>query len=267
MIIDFHMHVFPEKIVKKTMEKLVEVCILPPHTDATLSDTLNKMDKWGVDIGVLLNIATKPSQQNTINNTAAALQEQNDRMFCFGSVHPDAEDVEEEVQRIKSLGLKGIKLHPDYQNFFLNESRADRMYKAIEESGLPLVIHAGYDPVSPEVVHAEPYMIADVLDRFPKLTLIAAHFGSRQLYDDVEKYLVGRDNVYFDTGLMPYEHGCPKEQFERIVRKHGADKILFASDCPWGNPAETIEYIESTSLSSAEKELIYSENAKRLLKI
>lgn len=267
MLIDFHMHTFPDIIVKKTMEKLIEVCILPPHTDGSLKNTLEKMDKWGVDIGVLLNIATKPSQQNTINNSAALIQSRNENIICFGSVHPDAQDLEEEVERIKSLGLKGIKLHPDYQNFFLNDRKADRMYKAIEASGLPLVVHTGYDPVSPDTIHAEPYMIADVLDRFPNLTFIAAHFGSRGMYDGVEKYLVGRKNLYLDTGLMPYDHGCPTEQFERIVRNHGVDKILFASDCPWGSPSDTLEYIEHTSLTSNEKELIYSENAKRLLNL
>lgn len=265
MYIDFHTHAFTDSIAEKAVGKLEQTVIDAGYkeraeTRGTISQLLEKMDEWGVDRAVVLPIATKPSQQLSINNWAAEVM--SDRLYCFGTVHPDAEDALTELERIKSLGLKGIKLHPDYQNFFANEERMFPIYEKCAELKLPVIFHAGFDVLSPDCIHCTPQMSAEVLGKFPDLTVILAHLGGNELWDDVEKYLVGK-NVYFDTAFI--DGHISDEQLLRIIRSHGADKILLASDCPWHPSSAEIALIERLPLSDEEKELIYCKNALRLL--
>ena len=122
MVIDFHTHAFSDKIVEKAMGSLVETSGIKPYTDGSVKGLLEHMDKCGVDKSVILPIATKPAQQKIINSWANEIM--SDRIYPFGSVHPDAEDICEELERIKELGLYGVKLHPDYQNFMADEEKA-----------------------------------------------------------------------------------------------------------------------------------------------
>ena len=136
------------------------------------------------------------------------------------------------------------------------------IYEKCAELKLPVIFHAGFDVLSPDCIHCTPQMSAEVLGKFPDLTVILAHLGGNELWDDVEKYLVGK-NVYFDTAFI--DGHISDEQLLRIIRSHGADKILLASDCPWHTPALEIRFVESLDLSEEEKELIYYKNAGRLL--
>ena len=180
MIIDFHIHTFPDALAERAVKKLSETAKIPSYTDGTVTDTLRKMKQWKVDKGVFLNIATKPSQQRTINDRCLSM---NDPLIIpFGSVHIDSEDRLEELERVKKLGMKGIKLHPDYQGFFFDDPRAYPVYERCADLGLIVVIHAGSDPVSPGGIHADPQAIVRVLDRFPRLILVAAHFGGTMCF-------------------------------------------------------------------------------------
>ena len=179
MIIDFHIHTFPDALAERAVKKLSETAKIPSYTDGTVTDTLRKMKQWKVDKGVFLNIATKPSQQRTINDRCLSMNDP--RIIPFGSVHIDSEDRLEELERVKKLGMKGIKLHPDYQGFFFDDPRTYPVYERCADLGLIVVIHAGSDPVSPGVIHADPQAIARVLDRFPRLILVAAFWRDRLL--------------------------------------------------------------------------------------
>ena len=149
MLIDFHMHVFPDHLSQKALEKLSKTAGgIPYYTNGTVSDTAAKMKEWNVDYGVFMNIATSPKQQASINSWASAVQKEYGNIFCFGSVHPDAEDCVDELYRIKELGLKGVKLHPDYQNFFVDDERVYPIYDTLSRLQLPILFHAGYDAVS-----------------------------------------------------------------------------------------------------------------------
>lgn len=266
MLIDFHMHVFPDHLSQKALEKLSKTAGgIPYYTDGTVGDTVAKMKAWNVDYGVFMNIATSPKQQESINNWASAVQREHENIFCFGSVHPDAEDCVEELYRIKELGLKGVKLHPDYQNFFVDDERVYPIYDTLSRLQLPILFHAGYDAVSPTMIHGPSNGIARVAEMFPRLTIIAAHMGGLNRYDDTEEYLAGQSNVYLDTSMSASY--CKPEQFKRIIKKHGADKILFATDCPWNRPADELSLIDSIGLGDIERNQILYANAAKLLGI
>ena len=263
MLIDFHVHAFAEKIASRAMEQIAAQAELIPETDGTVAGLRRRLKEWGVDRGVILPIATKPTQQTIINDWAAG--QQDDALFCYGSIHPDAPDVLEELERIRSLGLHGIKLHPDYQGYFADEPRMLPIYRRCAQLGLPVLFHAGYDPVSPTVRHASPDALARVAEAVPEVTLIAAHLGGVLQWDEAERSLVGRRNVYLDTAFA--SHYISPAQVERIIRKHGTERILFASDCPWDSPAKILDILNGISLTPAERAQICAENALRLLEL
>ncbi len=262
MLIDMHVHMFSDRIAERALNNLARVCKAQYYTDGTVDGTGKKLREWGVDLCAVLNIATKPKQQTTINSWAASIQSPG--ILCFGSVHPDAPDAVTELERIKSLGLYGVKLHPDYQGFLADDKKMYPIYDAISELGLPVTFHTGRDPFSPDLVHASPRAIAAIADQFPRMKIIAAHLGGMMMFSEAEEILAGK-NIYFDTAMCSML--CPIDQFERIVNKHGAERILFASDCPWSRSCDGAEYIERTGISSQNKDFIYYKNAVNLLKL
>ncbi|MBW7572026.1 amidohydrolase family protein [Caproiciproducens faecalis] len=262
MLIDIHVHMFSDHIAKRALKSLSAVCPSDCCTDGTVAGTEEKLRSWGVDAWAALNIATKPTQQRVINDWAASVQ--NKSIYSFGSVHPDAPDAAEEVYRIKSLGLSGVKLHPDYQDFFIDDPKVFPIYQAISETGLPVIFHTGRDPLSPDLVHASPAAVAQVLKLFPHMTVIAAHMGGMKMFREVEEHLLGK-NIYFDTAMSALL--CPPQQFEQLVNRHGAERVLFGSDCPWSRACDQVDYIERSKLTGAQKEKIYWKNAAELLKI
>jgi len=264
MIIDFHIHAFDEKIAERAIQKLESTVDFKAFTNGTIADTIKHFDEWGVDKGVLLPIATKPSQQDFINSWAK--EQENDRIIPFGSVHPDAENVLDELVRIKNLGLKGVKLHPDYQGFVIDDERLFPIYKKCSELDLPVIFHGGFDAISPDFIHAMPENTARAFKSVPEMTMIVAHLGGMDLWDEVEKHLVGlAGEIYFDTAFIA--EWCDDKQAERIIKNHGADRILFGSDCPWHKSTQEIEMINRLDLSFEEKEKIFHKNAERILKL
>ena len=137
MVIDFHVHAFNPKVAEKAVEKLQACSGITPFTRGTAEETIQRFDEWGVDKGVLLSVATKPTQQRVINDWCA--EQDGGRFISFGGIHPDAEDYEQEIAHIKELGLHGIKLHPDYQGFMIDDERMDKIYDAIERADLPVI--------------------------------------------------------------------------------------------------------------------------------
>lgn len=261
MLIDFHVHFFPDFLAQRALQTLAQTARgIGPLTDGTLKGTQQYLNAQGVDIGIAQHIATKPTSHKKINDWAAAIQ--SPRLICFGSVHPQAPDVIEELYRIKELGLKGIKLHPDYQNFMIDDPSLAPVYETMAKLKLPLLIHAGFDPYSPNLVHARPKAIAQVVDSYKDLTLIAAHLGGMEMCDETEEYLVGKD-VYFDTAVCSLF--CSEPQFSRIIKAHGTDKILFGSDCPWSSPQTELAFLNRADLTPAQKEQILWKNACALL--
>ncbi len=264
MIIDFHTHAFSPKIADKAITQLSKESNLEPYTHGLTSQLIARMDEWGIDKSCVLSIATKPEQQRVVNDWAATLTGES-RLIPFGSIHPDAPDCIEEVARIKTLGLSGIKLHPDYQRFMVDDPSLDPMYDAIEESGLPLIIHAGWDWVSPDLIHCSPERAKKLIKRHPDLKLILAHLGGNDQWHLVHEMLAGVDGeLYFDTAFTTK---CPDRLMEDIISKHGADRIVFGSDCPWESAQLLIEKLLRINISDDDREMILGKNAERLLGI
>lgn len=263
-IFDFHTHAFVDSLAERAMSSLESSSGVMPCNNGTVRGLRDTMLRNGITNAMLLPIATKPSQQKTINSWAAEIM--GDGLYCCGTVHPDSEDAAEEIERVKSLGLCGIKFHSEYQNFCPDEERMFPIYEKIAETGLFAVFHGGWDPISGAVVRATPEKFARAAEKFPELTFVIAHLGGMDMWDDVEKYIAGRfENVYLDVSVIAGYIGS--EQLLRIIRIHGADKILFGSDCPWSEPVDEIRMIEDLPLDAEEKELIFYKNAEKLINL
>lgn len=263
MILDMHTHAFPDAIAAKALPKLASICGCPYETDGTLAGTQAKMKEWGVDAFALMHIATTPTQHTSVNNWAASIQKGN--VFCFGSVHPNAENPTQEIRRIHELGLKGIKFHPDYQEFMVDDPRVFPLYEEAAALHLPVTFHTGRDPLSPDLIHAPAEKMARIADLFPQMTIIAAHMGGMSTPEEADAFLVGKLNVYLDTAFI--SHFLTPEQAAPMMRRHGLDRILFASDSPWSRSCDELDFLQQCGFTSSELELILGENARRLLKI
>lgn len=260
MIIDMHVHVFPDALAPRVRTQLEQTSGVAASTDLTEADTRRRLHSWNVDLGVVMPIATKPHQQRTINNWAAGLQHEG--LISFGTVHPAAPDAHEELARIRALGLRGVKLHPDYQLFEVDDKAVYPIYEHAAALGLPVLFHAGYDPVSPDHTRCHPAALARVVRDIPDLTVIGAHLGGNMMYEEAAAHLAGQ-NLYLDISMAP--RYATFEQFCRIISRHDPARILFASDCPWSEPAAEIDWTERLPADAEVKEDIFWRNANRLL--
>ncbi len=262
MLIDFHTHAFPDKIAERAILTLADKAKLPYFTIGTVSDTDEKMKDWGVDLRVMLSIATNPKQQTNVNNFAIEVNGR-DNVVAFGSVHPKSENALEELERLKAAGLRGIKLHPEYQDFDIDDESVYPIYEKCISLGLIITFHTGRDMAYLDSLRASPDRILRVADRFPDGKFVLAHFGSSLMEDEVLSKLAGKVPYYMDTA---FSAGYIDPDIAlAIIRKHGADKILFASDCPWASSKVTFDFINSLRLSQEEKDKIFFENAVNLL--
>lgn len=262
MVIDFHTHAFPEKIAKVAMEKLsFSSGGLIPQTDGTVEGLKKRMATDGVDKSVCLGIATNEKQQRSVNDFIKSCECES--IIPFGSVYPWAEDALEELERIKAMGIKGIKLHPEYQQFFVDDEKMKPIYKKASQLGLIILFHAGEDMGYPAPYHATPERLRKAA-KWIESPMVCAHWGSANMGEDVLKYLCDIP-VYFDTA---FGYGAmPKDRAQRIIEKKGTDFILFGSDCPWHAPSWDIRMIETLDISVSDKEKIYHGNAEKLLNI
>lgn len=259
-MIDFHTHIFPEKIAEKTLKFLASRCHIDPYTDGTAPGLSASTKEAGLEMSVILPVVTKPSQFQSINRFAMQFQEGS--LLSFGGIHPDNEDYKEKLKELKHMEFKGIKLHPDYQETFIDDIRYKRIISYASELDLIVSVHAGFDPGYPDCIHCPPQKALDVIRDVQPQKLVLAHMGGFMMWDEVEAYLTG-ENIWMDTAAV-FGH-IPEEQFVRIVRAHGADRILFATDSPWGGQKEFAEYFRNLPLSDEEKEAIARENARKLL--
>lgn len=268
MLIDFHTHAFPDAIAARALALLVErmekrqgASILP-IADGTAAGLIRLMDEENVDMSVLLPIATRPGNSASVNRFAKSLE--SDRIVAFGSVHPMQHDWEAALEEIGRCNFPGIKLHPEFQEFFVDSPESIRVLKKCAALGLIVVFHAGEDVGYEPPVHATPIRLLRAMDKSPGAKVVAAHMGGFRMWDDVAKYLADTP-CYIDTAYVQKE--MPRDTCLGLIRLFGADRVLFASDSPWSRPrTESWAFLETLGLSDAEKNLISHENALRLLK-
>ena len=257
--IDVHTHVFPDHVAEKAVASLSSAANARAYGAGTIRDLREKMDKANVKKSVLASIATRISQVPSINNWL--LSQRNDRFIPFAALHPADPDRFKEILRVKDLGFKGVKLHPNYQDFFPDEPRIIDLARAIADAGLILLLHGGVDWAYEEV-KASPDRMARLMEAVPSLALIIAHFGGFERWSEVETTLAG-SNAFFDISFtLPF---IKEEDFLRIARKHGVHRLLFGSDYPWADPAEQRALLHELDLSDGEKEAILHINAEKLL--
>ena len=294
MIIDFHTHIFPDKIAAKTIESLGAIAGVNAATDGTLNGLIDSMQKSGVDRSVIMPVCTKAEQFDSINRFAKKINDTYEgKLISFGGIHPDCENPKEKLKMIKFMDIPGIKIHPDYQKVMIDDIRFMRIIEYASELGLIILTHAGVDIGLPEPIHCPPDKMRKVLDIIKPEKMILAHLGGWKQWEEVYEYLAG-ENVYLDTSFtvgvsvnnkedMTFlsedrqnENSIPQNEAEyteyigqnlflKILKKHGANKILYATDSPWSNAAIGIEYIRNLPISEEEKKQILSKNAMGLL--
>ena len=225
-------------------------------------------------------MATAARQVEKLNDAAAAVNERTPEtgIFSFGCIHPDYEGYYEELSRAASLGLKGIKIHPVYQGVDIDDIRFLRIIDRAAQLGLIVITHAGLDVGFPGAVNCSPRMCRHVVDEIGDFPFILAHMGGWNNWDEVPYYLADT-GVYLDTAfsegrMSPLPDGYWKEEdidmldpegFVSLIRKFGAERILFGTDSPWSDQKECLQFISSLPLREDEKELILEKNAGRLL--
>ncbi len=268
MIIDFHTHIFPEKVAEKAIPKLAGVIHITPSTNGTADSLLDSMARAGIHTSVILPTVTNVRQFDSIIRFAQEINERDypkegPRLFSIAGVHPDMPDYKEKLALISQMGFKGIKIHPDYQGVFFDDIRYMRILDKASELGLFTLTHAGYDPYSPKV-HCTAARARRVLDEVAPKNLILAHMGCNEFYDDSEELLIGQD-VYLDTAYSICH--MEREQLARMIKNHGTDKILFGTDSPWTDQKEALAVFRSLDLSPEEQEQILWKNGGELLNL
>ena len=282
MIIDFHTHTFPDKIAAAAVEKLSLASHIRPFSDGTAAKLSKSTKAAGVDLSIVLPVATSPKQVVSINNFAAKTNESTDEtgLLSFGCIHPDFSEWSEELERVKALGLKGIKLHPVYQGADINDIRFLRILNKAGELGLIVVTHAGWDIGFPGVSHCSPEMTLRAISQVGPVKLVLAHMGGWRQWDEAEELLTDQP-IWFDTSfstgsLTPLNDGyhspdflpqLSDEAFIRIVRAFGADRVLFGTDSPWSDQAKELERIRALPLTDAQKDAVLGKNAQSLLNV
>ena len=187
-----------------------------------------------------------------------------DRILAFGGIFPHTDDYKRDIDFVVSLGLKGLKFHSEYQDFDVDDERMLKIYDYALSKGLIIMYHAGVDIGKPPPYKSSPKQFARIARAMQGGVIVAAHFGGHQQWDEVENELVG-ENIYLDTS-MGFEFFAPG-QFVRIVRNHGTDRILFASDSPWSRAETEMKHLRELPLTESEKTAILGGNAQRLLGI
>ncbi len=277
MIIDIHAHAYPERIAKKVKERMESVSGSQVENLGTPEALVEEMEKNGVDHSVFLPVATNPGQVGKLNAQAIRwMEEYGSRgLVSFAAVHPDTAELKMVMRGIRNSGLRGIKIHPDYQETYFDDIRYLRILDVAAEEGLFVLVHAGMDEVYPDQIHCDVKRILHVLEEVECSHLILAHMGGWQMWTDVKKYICGApvfmDTAFSLTGTVSVENRgvygkmLDDNQFTELVRLHGVDRVLFGSDTPWSSQKENLEWIQKCSLNPEEKTQILGENARKLL--
>ena len=279
-IIDSHCHVYPEKIAARAVESTDQFYDTHAHGKGTVTDLLTAGAAAGCDGYVIQSVASTPHHVESINRfivTAIAEAEaagHHGRLTGLGTLHPDHPDLRGAMEAIVGSGLHGVKLHPDMQKFDIDDEKAYPIYALCAEYGLPILMHMG----DPRFNYSHPDRLYRVLTDFPTLTVVAAHMGGWANWDYACERLSGFANLYVDTsssmatpakeyGIQPYVESLSPAHTAALIRKWGAEKVLFGSDYPMWSQAEDLAVFFAMGLTEDENRMILSENAKRVFSI
>ncbi len=283
MIIDIHAHTFPKPVADKVVDLIGrQKAGILPFTDGTPEGLLESMKANGIDYSVNLPVPTNEKQVIKLNRLAVETKEENFErgIINFGGMDPSFEDFRPILKDLASHGIRGVKIHPAFSGIFIDDIRYKRIIDYASELGLAILVHAGIELTTYRTNYAPVEKILEIVEEVRPEVFILAHMGNLGVWDQVEKYLCGAP-VWLDTSyslgkvaLHPQGLTLPcisekmgPDQFVRIVKKHGADRILFGSDSPWGGQEEELRLMRSLDLPGDDLDKILGDNARQLLGI
>lgn len=268
-IIDSHCHIFPDTIAQKATDSidifygisssgLIDGCAFV----GTAENLIKQCDESGVEKCVVTSVATTPHHAQSINSyIASEVQLYSDKFIGLGSLHPESEDIEADAEHLIELGLRGVKLHPDIQNFKVDDPKIMNIFEICNRKNLPILLHTGdsrYD-------NSNPNRVEKILKAFPDLTIIGAHLGGWSIWEDAYKTLSKYPNFYVDTCSSFY--ALSKNTAKAIIEAYGTDRVIFGTDFPMWKQKEDLEYLFNLGFSDNELENILFNNINKALKI
>ncbi len=265
-IIDAHVHLYPDAIAARVTETLGGRFGNPPAFVASVAGCRERAAAAGIGLALNLPVATATGQVENANRWAQGLNRESATpgvatVRSLAALHPAGEDLVGQVERIAAMGFKGIKLHPEYQNFRFGDSGMDAVWETMAGLGLVAYLHAGGERVFKGPYRSSPWEVARLKRRFPALTVVAAHLGGFGMWDEAEARLCGT-KVFMDLShTFGWMH---KTQILRMIVKHGAERVLFGTDAPWQDPVKVVEAFMRLPLSAAERQAILHDNAAGL---
>ncbi len=240
MYVDIHTHAFHPKIAHKVIDQLRDHYHIQPQGNGLAEDLAARLAHGPLDMAVVLCAATTPAQVIPANKFARDIQaEYPERFISFGAIHPGCPDWEDQLLDMKKAGVLGIKLHPDFQNFFLDDPALLPLLDFIGEDML-VMCHVG-DTLPPAQNPSCPYKLEALRQRFPKVRFIAAHLGGYLHWEHALKAYIGKP-IYIDTSsALPFLDPALRDE---IFRRHPREFILFGSDYPLFDPATEYDLLQ-----------------------
>ena len=261
-IIDCHCHIYPDAIAERAVAGIGGFYDLPLVYNGKISHLRELGSSLGIDHYVVFSVATTPHQTQSINEfIAEAVAESHGCMTGLGTVHPDSQTMEADIQHLVELGLRGVKLHADIQAVAVDDPRCMKIYALCQEGGLPVLMHTGDHRFN----YSNPKRVANVLKSFPKLTVVGAHLGGWSVWEEAEHTLPQYPNFFVDCSSSMY--ALSAEKALEIIRAYGADRVLFGTDYPMWPIDKELERFEALALTDEERELILHQNAERIFGI
>jgi hypothetical protein len=260
MIIDAHTHVWPDAIARRALAG-------PSHTlrragDGTVAGALRTMAGASIDRSVCLAVADRPERLDAANAFVGSLDP--DHFIGFGTVHP-GRTVEDNVASLRANRLRGVKIHPLFQGYALDDRRLWDILGALEGEFVCL-FHVGPETPDGDNSLAPPKMVALIAEAFPRLAIIAAHLGGYHVHTEALEHIVGRPgNVFLDTSWPPSVGRVEPEVLRSIIDRHGPDRVVFGSDWPMADPTAEIAAIRALGLADADTEAVLGGTLTRLL--
>ena len=269
MVIDFHTHIFPDKIAQAVVDTLASKSSNVPYTDGSALGMVKALDRSGADIAVTLPVLTKPTQFDSVLNFALEINKQyknsHKRLISFAGMHPACENIREKMKLLKDSGILGVKIHPDYQETFIDDPGYIEILECAKDYDLIVVTHSGIDDgYKDKPVRCPPEKVLNVINKVGHSKFVLAHYGAHKQWEQVFDLLAGK-YVYFDTAFSLHE--ISEELFKKILDKHGDEKVLFATDCPWRDIKEDLSILRSYNLNETIEQKILSDNALKLLNL
>ena len=261
-IINAHCHIYPEKIASKAVDGIRDFYDLDMALNGKIDGLIEDGNKVGVVHYLVHSVATTPKQVKSINEFISSEVKKHPDLFTgFGTLHPDSEDLKGDIDYLLELGLKGVKLHPDFQRFALDEERAFRIGEVIDEVNVPVLIHCGDFRYN----YSNPKQLKAFLDKFPNITVIGAHFAGWSMWEEATEKLAGTPNLYVDLSSSLY--ALSSETAKDLIHAYGADRVLWGTDFPMWDSAVEMEYFNKIDLTDEERSMILYENAAKILNL